>query len=71
MESKSELTSQIWMISSERDRALCKSGELQGEKDIHIKRCDGLQTEKENLLQKAESDIANLHEYKSSLECKL
>ena len=41
---------------------MCKSEELQGEIDIHIKRCDGLQTEKENLLLKAESDIAKLHE---------
>ena len=59
------------MISSERDRVLCKSGELQGEKDIHIKRGDGLQTKKEYHFKKAESDIANLHEYKSSSECKL
>ena len=51
-----------FQFSSEKDRVLCKSEELQGEIDIHIKRYDGLQTEKENLLLKAESDIAKLHE---------
>ena len=36
------------MISSDRDRAFCKSKEFQDEIDLHIKRCDELQAEKEN-----------------------
>ena len=55
MESKSELTSQILMISSERERTLCESEELQGEIDLRIKRCDGLQTEKSKSITKDEN----------------
>ena len=48
VESKSELTLQIAMISSGRDRSLCKCKELQGEIDLRIKRCDELEIKKEN-----------------------
>ena len=49
------------MILSESDRSLCKSEELQGEIDLHIKRCDELQLEKENL--------GIYHEFKCNIIC--
>ena len=43
-------------VTTQSDRTLCKSGELQDEIDLHIKRCDGLHTEKENNL-KLDKDL--------------